>query len=121
MKLPRALFYAALVGLTPLAACVNDGGYGVASWSSHSYSGWYDDYYGPFYDGYWGVNNYFYFRLSPDERRYRRDDRRHFHRSDTPPNSRYRRFEGTMGPPPQGTRMPSFPRRDDDRRRDRRQ
>lgn len=106
----------ALLGLAlatvPLSSCAGDGyryGYGSLSWSSYPYSGWYNDYYGPFYDGYWGADGFFYFRLDGRERSYRRDQYRHFRRDAHSPGDRFRRFEGSIRPPPRGTRMPNFP------------
>jgi len=128
MKRTTALLGLALATL-PLGACVDDGyrGGGVIS-VGYPYAGWYDGYYGSIYDGYWGSDNYFYYRLTPQDRAYRRDLRYHFRRDGTRPSPTYRRFEGTLRSPPQGTRMPRFPRdqrpdyrpdRDKDQDRDR--
>jgi len=93
------------------AACVNDVyGRGALTWSSYPYVGWYNDYYGSFYDGYWGTDGYFWFRLDAVERRYRRDKERHFRREATRSDRRFKRFERNLRPPPNGTRMPNFPR-----------
>lgn len=103
---------AALASLT-LTACLDDGyGRGGLYWSQYPYSGWYDGYYGPIYDGYWGTDSYFYYRLRRDDQRYYRDGQKHFRRGDIAPGGNYRRFEGTNQQPPQGTRMPKFPRED---------
>jgi len=106
----------ALIASLLLAGCVADGyTYGVGmSWSSYPYSGWYDGYYGPFYDGYWGTDNYFYYRLHEHDRDYRRGDRNHFFRGEVVPNPRFHRFDGNTRQPPQGTRMPNYPRQDRD-------
>lgn len=120
MKRSTALLGLALV-CAPLAACADDTYYDhPGSWSSYPYSGWYDGYYGDFYDGYWGLNGSFYFRFRDSDRYYRRDDRHHFRQGDRPPDSHYRRFEGTTRPPPPRTRMPNFPRDDNYPRSDRR-
>jgi hypothetical protein len=99
--------------LLSLTACVDDGyGYGSLYWSSYPYSGWYDNYYGPIYDGYWGADNYFYYRRQSQDHRYYRDRQQHFRRGDITPGGNFHRFEGTNQQPPQGTRMPHFPRGD---------
>lgn len=109
MKRSILLFGLAAAAL-PLAGCVGDGyGYGYGGIYSTPYYGWYDGYYGSIYDGYWGTDNFFYFRLNPNDRSYRRGDRQHFRREDVP-GGRFNRFEGTVRQPPQGTRMPRFPR-----------
>lgn len=92
------------------AGCADDMyGRGAVSWSSYPYYGWYDNYYGSFYDGYWGTNGYFWFRRSPEAKRYRRDSARHFRRENMERDPRFRRFERTLAPPRRGTRMPNFP------------
>jgi hypothetical protein len=108
MKRPLVLLALAAAAL-PLAACVEDG-YGYAAIYSTPYYGWYDNFYGPIYDGYWGTDNFFYYRLTPNDRNYRRGDSRHFRR-DAVPGGSYNRFEGTIRQPPQGARMPNFPRK----------
>ena len=118
MKRAMTLICLALAA-APLAAC-NDGYYGGRGsiyWSDYPYNGWYDGYYGSIYDGYWGTDNYFYFRLGPNENRFRRDNRYHFRRDGQHPGGNFRRFEGTTRQPPQGTRMPRFPQQE---RRERR-
>ena len=119
----RPLILACLAASTlSLTACHDGYGSRVAvGWSSYPYYGWYDGFYGPIYDGYW-VDSIFYFRRSPQDRAFRRGDPLHFRRGTVrPPDSRFRRFEGTLRPPPQGTSMPRFkPPRDRDDRRDRR-
>ncbi|WP_338468097.1 hypothetical protein RXV95_05950 [Novosphingobium sp. ZN18A2] len=110
MKRPVLLACLALGIAAPLAAC-HDGyrSHITLGWSTYPYYGWYDGYYGTIYDGYWGVDNFFYYRLTPQERYFRRGDSQHFRRDATrPPDQRFRRFEGTLRPPPQGTRMPEF-------------
>ena len=111
MKPRTALIFLALAA-APLAACDDGYGYGRGSlyWSDYPYNGWYDGYYGSIYDGYWGTDNFFYYRLGPSERNYRRADRDHFRRGDMPQGGNYHRFEGTTHQPPQGTHMPRFPR-----------
>lgn len=100
------------VAATLPAACDDDVyGRGSLTWSSYPYYGWYDDYYGAFHDGYWGTDGYFWYRLSPDHRRYVRDDRGHFRRDNRNDDRRYRRFERRMDPPRDGTKMPNYPRR----------
>jgi hypothetical protein len=106
MKRFTLLLGIAIVAL-PLAACVEDG-YGYGVYSTTPYYGWYDGYYGSIYDGYWGADNFFYFRLTPNDRAYRRGDRQHF-RKEPVPGGRFDRFEGTIRQPPQGTRMPHYP------------
>lgn len=124
MKRTTALLGLALAAL-PLGACVDDGyRWGGVVSVSYPYNGWYDGYYGSIYDGYWGSDNYFYYRLNEREKTYRRDNRYHFRRDGTQPSPTYRRFEGTMRSPPQGTQMPRFPREQrpdkrQDNRRDR--
>ncbi|MCJ2178162.1 hypothetical protein [Novosphingobium album (ex Hu et al. 2023)] len=103
-----------------LSACYD--GYGsrvTVSWSTYPYYGWYDGFYGPIYDGYW-VNSIFYFRLTPQDRAFRAGDPQHFRRGDMRPTEpRFKRFEGTLRPPPQGTHMPRFePPRDQPSRRE---
>lgn len=99
-----------LASLT-LASCLDDTyGRGSLYWSQYPYSGWYDGYYGPIYDGYWGTDNFFYYRLRRDDQRYNRDGQRHFRRADVTPGANFHRLEGTNQPPPQGTRMPAFPK-----------
>jgi hypothetical protein len=120
----RPLILACLAASTlSLSACYHDGydSRVTVSWSTYPYYGWYDGYYGTIYDGYW-VDNLFYYRLTPQDRAFRRGDPRHFRRGDTrPAEPRFRRFDGTLRPPPQGTRMPRFtPPQDHRDRRDRR-
>lgn len=120
MKRSIALLGLALAAV-PLSGCVHDGyGYGGVGmgWTSYPYNVWYDGYYGPFYDGYWGTDGSFYYRLHDDDDHYRRGDAGHFRRNDTPPNPRFRSYEGTTHEPPPGTRMPHFPEHGE--RRDRR-
>lgn len=127
MKRSIALAALALASV-PLAACVDDGyNYGVGvGWRSYPYDVWYDGYYGPFYDGYWGTDGFFYYRQFEHDRHYRRANRGHFRRDGdhfyrdrpTVPDPRFRRYDGRTRQPPQGTRMPRYPR--DDRDRDRR-
>lgn len=105
---------AALLGAVAVlpAGCASNGdvyGSGHLVWKSYPTYGWYDSYYGSFYDGYWGVDNYFWFRLTPQDR-FRRDERRHFRRENQYGDPRFQRFERQMQPPPHGTRMPKFPR-----------
>lgn len=99
------------LSLVPLGGCYRGYRSGVAiGWSTYPYSGWYDGYYGSIYDGYWGIDNYFYFRLAPQDRTFRRGDRQHFYRSDVAPQRpQFQRFNGNLRPPPDGTRMPNFP------------
>ncbi len=112
MKRTIALLGLATASLT-LTSCATDGyGYGGLGWSSYPYSGWYDGYYGPLYDGYWGTDNYFYYRLNPTDRAYRRGDHEHFRQQQTQPSEHFHRFEGTIQPPQRGTRAPSLPRGD---------
>ena len=100
------------VAATLPAACSDDVyGRGGLTWSSYPYYGWYDNYYGDFYDGYWGSDGYFWYRLSPTDWRYRRDERRHFRRDNRPYDPHYRRFDRRLDPPRRGTRMPHYPRR----------
>jgi len=116
----RPLMFACLVGaMVPLGGCVDHyRGSAVVSWSSYPYYGWYDGFYGPIYDGYWGTDSFFYFRLNPADRVFRRGDAMHFRREATP---RFQRFEGDLRPPPQGTRMPRFePQQRQETSRDRR-
>ncbi|WP_157081191.1 hypothetical protein [Novosphingobium naphthalenivorans] len=109
-----------------LSACYDGYGSHVSvGWSTYPYYGWYDDFYGPIYDGYW-ADNIFYYRLSPQDRAFRRGDPQHFRREEMrPAEPRFKRFEGTLRPPEQGTRMPRFeaprnqPRQQDDRRKPR--
>jgi hypothetical protein len=111
---PLAAALALAAAATLPAACTGDVyGRGVMTWSSYPYYGYYDGFYGPFYDGYWGTDGFFWYRLSRDGDRYRRDDAHHFRREDP----RYQRFDRQMQPPPNGTRMPNYPR-DRDRMRD---
>ncbi|MEJ2409652.1 MAG: hypothetical protein P8Y48_10010 [Novosphingobium sp.] len=108
MKRPLVLTCLAASVLS-LSACYD--GYDnhvAAGWSSYPYYGWYDGYYGPIHDGYW-ADNTFYYRLSPRDRTFRRGDPLHFRRGDarsTGPH--FRHFQGTLRPPPRGTRMPRF-------------
>lgn len=121
MKRPILLACVAL-GLAPLGGCYNDGYNGrvAVGWSTYPYYGWYDGYYGSIYDGYWGLDNFFYYRLTPQDRTFRRGDAMHFRREGAqPPSPQFRRFDGTLSPPPQGTRMPQF-RPPQDRRDNRR-
>ncbi len=108
----RIFLFSLAVCAMPLGGC--EDGYDASlamGWNAYPYDAWYDNYYGPIYDGYWGQDNYFYFRLRPEERAFRRGGRDHFHREgNTPPGHRFQRFSGTMRPPPHGTRMPEFPR-----------
>lgn len=109
-QLAAALALAAAATLP--AACDRDAyGSGSFTWSSYPYDGWYNGYYGDFHDGYWGTDGYFWYRLTPADRRYRRDERRHFRRDNRPYDPRYHRFDRRMDPPRRGTRMPKFPRR----------
>ena len=108
----RPLLLTCLAGsLLSLSACYDrgyDGGLAMG-WSSYPYYGWYDGYYGSIYDGYWGPDGGFYYRLSPSGRTFLRGDPRHFRRGETsPPDARFKRFNGTLHPPPRGTRMPHF-------------
>lgn len=87
------------------------------SWSTYPYWGWYDGYYGTIYDGYWGLDDFFYYRLLPSDRTFRRGDPSHFRRDDTrPSDQRFQRFQGDLRPPAQGTTMPQFRPPSDDRR-----
>lgn len=106
----RMLLAGLALGLVPLAGC--DDGYRsqvAVGWESYPYQGWYDGFYGPIYDGYWGHDDVFYYRSGPRDHAFRRDDRHHFRRGEGPsPGPGFRRFEGTLVPPPHGTRMPRF-------------
>lgn len=111
MKRPILLSALALGLAVPLGGCYGPGYHtGVTvGWSTYPYYGWYDGYYGTIYDGYWGLDSFFYYRLNPQDRTFRRGDPQHFRRDDArPPDQRFQRFEGTLRPPPQGTRMPKF-------------
>ena len=117
----RALFLTSLVASTLTLSACHDGYDGslAVGWSTYPYYGWYDGHYGTIYDGYWGPGDAFYYRLNPHDREFRRGDRQHFRRGDSPPrDSRFQRFGGDLRPPPQGTRMPRFqPPRDRPRER----
>lgn len=104
----------ALAGSTmALGGCVTDGhgdGYGYSSvgWGTpYAYDGWYDGYYGSIHDGYWGSDDYFYYRNSDRDRRYRRGDRNHIMRSAPQGQHRYQQFRGEMRPQ-QGMKMPMW-------------
>ena len=116
MKSPVLLWSIALC-LAPLGGCEDGYDANVAvGWSGYPYDAWYDDYYGLIYDGYWGRDNFFYYRRMPNEREFHRGDRQHsFRGGNNPPDHRFRRFSGTLRPPPGGTRMPKFPRTGPDR------
>lgn len=115
MKRPLLLACVAL-GLVPLAGCADHYvGRASVGWHTYPYYGWYDGFYGPFYDGYWGSDGYFWFRLTGEEQRYRRDERHHFRRENQGDDPRYQRFDRTMQQPPEGTRMPRYPRQERDR------
>ncbi len=110
MKPPILLCSLALC-IMPFGGCADGYDTNLAmGWNAYPYDAWYDNYYGPIYDGYWGQDDFFYFRVLPSERTFRRGDRNHFHRGgENPPDHRFQRFTGTLRPPPHGTRMPKFP------------
>ena len=108
---PIAAAITLAIAATLPAACHHDVyGRGALVWSSYPYYGWYDGYYGTFHDGYWGTDGYFWYRMTPQERRYRKDERRHFRRENRDGNPAYKRFDRRMNPPRDGTRMPNYPR-----------
>lgn len=97
------------LGLVALSGCDDDYRGASIGMNPSPYAGWYDGHYGPIFDGYWGFDNLFYYRTGPNDRAFRRGDPRHFRPGDGPsPGPGFGRFQGTLRPPPQGTRMPHF-------------
>lgn len=78
-----------LGAIIAMSGCVvADGPYrgGVYPQGTIQYDGYYDGYYGTYTSGYWGSDGYFYYQGS--DRKYRRDDARHFLRE---------KFNGAQG------------------------
>lgn len=109
MKLYLVPLAASLAMLT--GGCATDGYYGtsVGYGAPYAYNGWYDGYYGNIYDGYWGRDNYFYYRSSDRDNRFRRGDRAHFRQGDRPGDG-FRPMQGNFQPRA-GMHTPHYPGR----------